>query len=650
MGWKRLLGFLRMSPATGSILMAGAIAALLCGGLKHQQVVTVGGFYPNLWKIIVPELSSVLIVVAVSLLLLTWLPRRLTGVVLGLFCAILFVYMAIISLDTLSMQIRLALLHPAEVLTFFRDPTEIWPVVSSALSSSDVIIGFLVMGAMLGLCGGLWWYGMRPDSTPRGTARDRLLRAALCVLLIGCGLTGFFERQSVRVLHKAVQVPLVERFMRGIRISFQASASIHVPAPVPLQIDRAAALPPFNIIFIVLESTNWFGTSLASTPSSPAQPTTPLLQELAKQGLEARTTYAAGMHTSKSLVSLLCGHPPYPYVRNRIEFSYVLNPCLPEVLAGGGYQTGYFQAPTLTFEQREALVRKMGYQEVDGGEKLEGTGFEVVNYYGREDRIILEPALAWVKQTTGPYMLTVMTGTTHHPYGSPGHPAPEGNFDLTKGARERFLHALRYVDAFSRDLIEGIRAARGLENTLIVIVGDHGEGFGEHQLFGHDWIPYEEGARVPLVLWGPDVLKDARGVTVPAGGTIDGLRSQVDLFPTVLGLLGWKWKEGALMGKSLFDPVAHPMVWTACMSADRCMVAWDERYKYIRFDHLESLLVFDLLQDPGEQHDLSATIPAEQLRNVEAFLWRNEMQTAARYHSLARGDGRLISPMGSSEK
>jgi len=86
------------------------------------------------------------------------------------------------------------------------------------------------------------------------------------------------------------------------------------------------------------------------------------------------------------------------------------------------------------------------------------------------------------------------------------------------------------------------------------------------------------------------------------------------------------------------------------MSADRCMVAWDERYKYIRFDHLESLLVFDLLQDPGEQHDLSATIPAEQLRNVEAFLWRNEMQTAARYHSLARGDGRLISPMGSSEK
>ena len=74
-------------------------------------------------------------------------------------------------------------------------------------------------------------------------------------------------------------------------------------------------------------------------------------------------------------------------------------------------------------------------------------------------------------------------------------------------------------------------APRGLlEHTLVVIAGDHGEGFGEHQEQGHGIFCYDETLRVPLIFYAPGPLAGRRRVSARVG--------LVDVMPTVLDLLG----------------------------------------------------------------------------------------------------------------
>ena len=61
-----------------------------------------------------------------------------------------------------------------------------------------------------------------------------------------------------------------------------------------------------------------------------------------------------------------------------------------------------------------------------------------------------------------------------------------------------------WLDGFLAELFAGFKSRGLLENTLFVMMGDHGEGFGEHGLFQHDETTYEEGLRVPLIVAGAD--------------------------------------------------------------------------------------------------------------------------------------------------
>ena len=79
-------------------------------------------------------------------------------------------------------------------------------------------------------------------------------------------------------------------------------------------------------------------------------------------------------------------------------------------------------------------------------------------------------------------------------------------------------------------VIESLRAGGVLEHTLVVVAGDHGEGFGEHQEHGHGIFCYDETLRVPLIFYAPGLLAGPRRVSARVG--------LVDVMPSVLDLLG----------------------------------------------------------------------------------------------------------------
>ncbi len=114
--------------------------------------------------------------------------------------------------------------------------------------------------------------------------------------------------------------------------------------------------------------------------------------------------------------------------------------------------------------------------------------------------------------------------------GPPVRHAP--SFDLPPHYQDRYLDpylaAIAYEDSQIGRLIVHLESRRLLEDTLVVVVGDHGESLGDHGEESHGIFVYQEALRVPLIMRGPGV--SARRVTGPV--------RLVDVTPTVLSLLG----------------------------------------------------------------------------------------------------------------
>jgi arylsulfatase A-like enzyme len=97
-------------------------------------------------------------------------------------------------------------------------------------------------------------------------------------------------------------------------------------------------------------------------------------------------------------------------------------------------------------------------------------------------------------------------------------------------------------DAAVGQLLDALRELGRMDDAIVVITADHGEGFGEHGVWGHGRGLYEEITRVPLILWSTQPWNRPQRLTVPA--------SLIDLAPTLVDLVGGtvpdSWDGGSL--------------------------------------------------------------------------------------------------------
>lgn len=106
--------------------------------------------------------------------------------------------------------------------------------------------------------------------------------------------------------------------------------------------------------------------------------------------------------------------------------------------------------------------------------------------------------------------------------------------------RETYQTEIRYVDEQFGDVIDVLRKRGWYDNTLIIVVADHGEGLGDHGWWGHQ-ILYQEQINVPLIVRAPGW---------PRGRSVDDLVRTVDIAPTITDLVGVRTPPD-LAGKSL---------------------------------------------------------------------------------------------------
>jgi arylsulfatase A-like enzyme len=165
---------------------------------------------------------------------------------------------------------------------------------------------------------------------------------------------------------------------------------------------------------------------------------------------------------------------------------------------------------------------------------------------------------------------------------------------------DRYHNALHSADEALGQLLDGLRQ-RGLDrNTLVVILGDHGEAFGEHPgNIGHTLAVYEENVRVPLLFSAPGLS------TSPV--RVGRVASLVDVAPTVLDLLGIPAPSG-WQGQSLLDRA--PRVALFCTDYSLGLLGLrDGRWKLIHELESGRSTLYDLQDDPGEANDVSGSHP-----------------------------------------
>jgi uncharacterized sulfatase len=227
-----------------------------------------------------------------------------------------------------------------------------------------------------------------------------------------------------------------------------------------------------------------------------------------------------------------------------------------------------------------------------------------------------------------------------------------------------------YQDSYLGPLFDILTRRRNRENTLTVIVADHGDGLGEHSYFGHAFVAYQELVHVPLLLHWPGRL--------PAGKRFSQPVSTRRVYHTVVDAAGPVTQVTAALTPAEIHSLALPEVLNGrnpepkvaftevypplnfvkaihqrqpellerfgCLSVRRALVK--ENYKLIQVDNRPSAL-YDIVADPLESKNLLEHEPAEaaalshQLDLVTALVHSQQDGLAAGAPLDADGDEQL---------
>ncbi len=368
-----------------------------------------------------------------------------------------------------------------------------------------------------------------------------------------------------------------------------------------------------NVVLIHLESTR----AQSVTPYNEDLATMPFLDELTKSSLLMERAYTTVPRSSKASVGVNCGIEPPLYPGPEFEPGGIPVPCLASLLKDQDYQTVFFASTSNTMDNFDAVAKGFGYEEIYSSEVMDTENFQVTNTFGYEEDIMLEPSEEWLKENGDePFMAEYFTGTGH--YGYECVPNRYGYEHFSEDEEiDRYHNCLRMLDHFLENLFDQYKELGLYEDTVFVIFGDHGEGFGEHGRYLHGDTIYEEGLRIPMIIHDPKRFQ--------SGERVEELSSQIDILPTVLDVLGYEVKNGQYPGYSLLRQIPEDRTLNfSCITNRKCLASLKGDEKYIHHYNNEPDELFDLSEDPLEEHNLASERSKEELdkRRENLLKWQ----------------------------
>jgi hypothetical protein len=351
---------------------------------------------------------------------------------------------------------------------------------------------------------------------------------------------------------------------------------------------RAAAAGQ-NVVVIHLEST----AARYLRPYGAADDPMPHLTVLSQQAIffeNAETTYP------ETIRSFFAVHvATFPALDIEAEpYAQVRTPALAQVLSRAGYACGLFHSGRFGYLGMDAVIQNRGF---DVREDAGDIGGERDSSFGIDEESTIRRLLAWIDAVSSGqrFFATYLPIAGHHPYAT----RRSGPYPMTEEI-DRYRNALHYADEAVSQLTQGLQQRGLLDKTLFVILGDHGEAFGQHDgNFGHAQFLYEENVHVPFLIVAPGLIEEHV--------RIGRVASLADTAPTILDLLGLtvplEWQ-----GRSLLD--SRSRLALCCTDYSLGFLGLrDGRWKFIHELDSDRSWLFDLETDPAEHNDLADMEP-----------------------------------------
>ena len=356
---------------------------------------------------------------------------------------------------------------------------------------------------------------------------------------------------------------------------------------------RAAVDPaswhPNNVVMLVGES---LGAKYLELYGGRAK--TPEMEKLAEHGALFERTYVSCPYSDNAMAALFNSVYPYHFYTAVLTRAPELSiPGIATVLDNKGYRVAMIHSGNLAFKEQYFLLAH-GFPEVHDKSNLPGFApghAPLIWKYdlNSRDSKLIPAAMTWIgADRSKPFALVLWTDDTHSPYTPP---APK-SFGVGDENLNRYLGAAEETDSMVGQLARELAARDLLEDTLIVVTGDHGEQFGQHGHAGHGFSLYDEEVRVPLIFANPRLF--------PQAEKIERIARQIDIAPTILATLGIaappQWQ-----GENLFSEGPDRR---AYLFADFHFGIVDGNYKYIYDANSAHSEIYDLRRDPLELHNL----------------------------------------------
>lgn len=281
-----------------------------------------------------------------------------------------------------------------------------------------------------------------------------------------------------------------------------------------------------NVVVVLLES--WSGYGIKSIGGE--KELTPYFDELSKEGILFTDFYASGGRSNRGVASVNVSYPSpldssitKDVISSQKKFLSIAN-----VLKDRGYNTHFIYGGDAHFDNMDGFLRYNGIDTINGVHEFENKDRTI--QWGVPDDKMFEFGLEYMKNLKEPFFVNYFTLSNHPPFDvDPEFKYEDKYNDEDMYNRDR---AYNFSDYALGMFIEKVRKEEYAQNTVFAFVADHGINLSKYKnnelIFFH----------IPLLLWSPnkELLEPKK---------VDKVGSQVDILPTIMGVLGGNYLSGS---------------------------------------------------------------------------------------------------------
>lgn len=367
-----------------------------------------------------------------------------------------------------------------------------------------------------------------------------------------------------------------------------------------------------NLVFVILESVRWNSLFGADVDTGEKYPT---FERLSREGMLFKS-YVTVPHSSKGYYSILTGRHAYPDIEIK-EAMHLFQPSIiHELKKKKNMEAVAFSSLYLQFENMDGFLKSLGVSSAYQASALTPATASPQNNssFGDSDEHLYASSVPFLKDITqqGKGFITLyFPSAAHYPYNCSNDPS-------IQIAIKKYEDCIMKTDTLLGEMLNTFDKSGLLDSTLFVLVGDHGESFGEHGTYLHNSSMHEEEVAVPLIFW-------ANGKALAR--TTSTTSQQTDIVPTIADLFGVTDSPLDVQGISLLREQGKRAFFMSTFFDQLSSALVEHPDKYIYDYSSDSVTKYNIESDPEEK--LPQTVQDAEFSSIKKrLLSYNEYQKA----------------------